>query len=95
MRKNQSISTKGLQTFLKKHNAVSNQTKRFLATAVFLTNGGAKVMTTRDITNALKDIGLPKLTNASQALKNNADKGYATKNGRQFTITKSGVALFA
>lgn len=77
-----------LGTFLK--GVGSSQTKRFLATAVWLAGRGNKKPTTRDISKALSDNHQPKLTNPSQSLNDNVKQGYCEKDGRNFYVTPEG-----
>lgn len=87
----QPISTT-LAGYLKEKSATTNQSKKFLATAVYLHKSGKNRLSTSDITNALKDARQAKLTNASQCLNSQVTKGFAEKDGSQFYVTPEGEA---
>lgn len=80
-----------LGAFLKIMKVGSNQVRRFLATAIWLSGRGNKTLTTRDITNALSENHQSKLTNPSNCLNQNVTKGYCEKQGRQFFVTSDGL----
>jgi hypothetical protein len=84
------ISTKPLATFLKEKGATSNQVKKFLATAVWLESKGNSRMATGDVVKALAGANQSKLSNASQCLVGNTQKGYCEKEGGQFFVTSAG-----
>lgn len=79
-----------LAAFLKSKAVGRNQIKRFLATAIWLSGKGNKMLSTSDVTNALKNNQQPKLINPSDALNKNASKGLCEKSGRQFFVTPEG-----
>jgi hypothetical protein len=80
-----------LASFLNSKQATANQTRKFLATALFLQNGGAAHLTTNLITKALVDKRQGKLTNASQCLSDNIAQGFCEKSGkREFYVTDDG-----
>jgi hypothetical protein len=79
-----------LGTFLKDKNIGGNQVNRFLATAIWLYARGNKMLTTRDVTKALRDNQQPRLTNSSDCLNKNVSKGFCEKQGNQFFITPKG-----
>jgi hypothetical protein len=81
-----------LATFLKSKGVGTNQIKRFLATAIWLSGKGSKMLSTGDVTKALRDNLQPKLTNPSDALNKNISKGFCEKAGRQFFVTPDGFA---
>ena len=81
-----------LATFLKSKRVGTNQIKRFLATAIWLSGKGNQNLSTGDVTKALRDNHQPRLTNPSDALNKNIGKGFCEKVGRQFFVTPSGFA---
>lgn len=84
---------KNLAIFLKDKSATTNQTKKFLATAVFLQLGGKSRLTTSDITTALKNSNQSKIGNASDMLQKNVGKGFCEKDGsKDFFVTSEGFA---
>lgn len=79
--------------FLKEKVATTNQVRKFLATAAFLQLNGKNRLNTGDITKALKDATQNKLSNASECLSNNIQKGYCEKDGSNgFFVTSHGFA---
>jgi hypothetical protein len=78
-----------LAQFVSAHGKGS-QTRKFLATAVWLDPGGDKRLTTRDVSDALKNARQGKLTNAAQNLNDNVKQGFCEKDGKQFYVTDSG-----
>lgn len=86
------VRVKGtLASFLTAKNAKSNKTRKFLATALWLQDAqGKNRLTTRDVTKALSDNSQGTVGNASQCLNQNANQGFATKEGRQFYIPEEG-----
>lgn len=78
-----------LADFLSTHGKKS-QTRKFLATAVWLDPDGSKRLTTREVTDALKNARQGKLTNAAQALNDNVAQGFCEKDGGQFYVTDKG-----
>ena len=83
-------TTETLSAYLKSANATTNQVKKFLATACWLTGKGTKRLATGDITKALSENRQGKLTNAAACLNNNVTKGFCQKEGRQFYVTPEG-----
>ena len=81
-----------LATFLKNKNVGGNQVVRFLATAIWLTKRGSIMLTTAEITRALRENHQPKITNPSDTLNKNVGKGYCEKQGNQFFVTPDGLA---
>lgn len=79
-----------LSGFLRSHNATSNQVRKFLATAVWLTLDGKKRLTTGDVTKALSINYQGKLSNASDCLNRNVKAGRCEKEGNQFYVTEDG-----
>jgi hypothetical protein len=70
---------------------VSNQVRKFLATAVFLArNNNLSKLSTPMISKTLKSYGIEKLQNASDCLNKNEKKGYCIKEGKEFIITENG-----
>ena len=87
-----SIGKKSLATFLSEKNAKTNQNRKFLATAVFLHEKGAKRIKTGDVAKALKDSNQQRLGNPSDTLKQNVGKGFCEKDGTDFFVTDEGYA---
>ena len=79
-----------LSGFLRSHNATSNQVRKFLATAVWLTLDGKKRLSTGDVTKALSANHQGKLRNASDCLNRNVKQGRCEKEGKQFYVTEDG-----
>ena len=90
IRTDQAIAGKPLATFLKEKNASTNQTRKFLATAIWLEAKGKQKMTTGDITKALKESNQSRLGNPSDCLNKNTSKGYCEKDGNQFYVIEEG-----
>lgn len=86
------ITTKTLATFLKEKNATTNQTKKFLATALWLEAKGKNRLSTSVVTKALRDNNQSKLGNPSDALNKNVSKGFCEKDGKDFYVTEEGKA---
>ena len=83
-------STKlSLPNFLKTKNAKS-QVERFLATAEWITLRGTKMLTTKDVTSALKDSHQSRLGNPADCLNQNVKKGHCEKDGKSFFVTPDG-----
>jgi hypothetical protein len=82
--------TETLSAFLKSSGATTNQVKRFLATACWLTSRGTDILATGDIIKALSDNRQSKLTNAAECLNKNVTKGFCEKKGKQFYVTEAG-----
>jgi len=86
------IAQSTLVSFLQKTKAGTNQTKKFLASAVWIMAKQSKVaFTTKDVTQALTDAQQQKLGNASQCLANAVKAGYVEKGtGGTFYVTPEG-----
>lgn len=76
-----------LAAFLGTNNRKKSQTRKFLATAVWL---GKERLSTRDVSDALSQNKQGKLTNAAQCLNDNVGQGYCEKDGGQFYVTEEG-----
>lgn len=85
-----SIAQQPLATFLRAKNATTNQVKKFLATAIWLESKGKNRLNTNDITQALKDSNQARLSNASDSLNKNINKGFCDKDGKEFFVTAEG-----
>jgi hypothetical protein len=85
-----SIASKPLGTFLKEKKVGDNQTKKFLATAVWLESRGQSRLKTGDVTKALSDNNQSKLGNPSQCLADNVKQGYCERDKKQFYVTPQG-----
>ena len=83
-------TTGGLAKFLGQKKVGKNQTKRFLATAEWLTQRGTTRPSTGDVTKAINDAHQPKMSNPSQCLINNVKSAYCEKDGKQFYVTPEG-----
>lgn len=80
-----------LASFLKTANASESQTRKFLATALWLHDVEQRNrVTTNDVTGALSKHKQGKLTNASNCLAENAKRGYCVREGKQFYVTNEG-----
>lgn len=80
-----------LAAFLKAKNANDSQTRKFLATAVWLHDAEHKDrVRTKDITEALSIHKQGSLTNASSCLAENAKRGHCVREGRLFYVTDEG-----
>lgn len=86
------VAQQPLATFLKAKDAATNQTKKFLATSIWLESKGKSRMTTADITKALKDSNQTKIGNPADCLNKNISKGFCEKDGNQFFVTVEGKA---
>ena len=77
--------------YLTDKKVISNQVRKFLATAIFLArNNNVTKLSTPMISRALKSYGIEKLQNASDCLNKNEKKGYCIKEGKEFIITENG-----
>lgn len=77
--------------FITAKKATTNQVRKFLACAVFLTNTNAiSRLTTSMVSKALKSNGIEKLQNASDCLNKNEKKGYCIKEGKEFVVAENG-----
>jgi len=83
-----------LAEFLSAHGKGS-QPRKFLATAVWLDPDENKRLTTRDVSDALKNARQSKLTNPAQSLNDNVRQGFCEKDGKQFYVTDKGRAEVA
>lgn len=86
------IAKMTLPSFLSDKTATKNQTKKFLATAIWLEAKGKSRMGTGDIARALKDANQNRLSNPSECLNQNIAKGYCEKDGKDFFVTSEGKA---
>lgn len=84
------IAQMPLPSLLREKGASTNQLNKFLATAVWLTAQGRTPLTTRDVTEALKESSQSRLGNASDCLNKNVAKGYCEKDGGKFFVTPEG-----
>jgi hypothetical protein len=83
-------NVESLASFLKKHDALKKQTRRFLATARWLFLRGNTTVVTRDVTKALDEHHQKKVTNAGQCLVNLCRSGFCERSGKGFYITPEG-----
>ncbi len=81
-----------LGTFLREKKVGDNQTKQFLATAVWLESKGQNRLKTGEVTKALSDNNQSKLGNPSQCLADNVKQGYCERDKKQFYVTPQGKA---
>lgn len=86
---NDAISSQTLPSFLRAKNARSGF-KKFLATSIWLHSKGKTRLSTTDVNKAIRDTNQSSLSNASNSLSNNVNKGYIEKDGRQFFVTDEG-----
>jgi len=84
------IANVPLGTFLRDKKVGDNQTKKFLATAVWLESKGQSRLKTGDVTKALSANNQSKLGNASQCLAVNVKQGYCERDKSQFYVTPQG-----
>lgn len=84
------IAQQTLAGFLKEKNATIKQTKKFLATAVWLEAKGKNRLITGDIIKALKDSNQTRLGNASRCLAENISAGFCERDGKEFFVTEGG-----
>jgi hypothetical protein len=84
--------TKSLATYLSEKQAQSNQTLRFLVTADWLRLRGVTPLTTKAVTEALRNNNQSRVGNAPDILNKNAAKGLVEKDGKTFFITAEGLA---
>lgn len=84
--------TKSLATYLSEKQAHSNQVLRFLVTADWLRLKGVTPLTTKAVTDALRNNNQSRLGNAPDVLNKNAAKGLVEKEGKTFFITSEGLA---
>ncbi len=84
------IGEKPLATFLKEKNAEKNQSRKFIATALWLESKGKNRLSTSDIANALKTSYQTKINNPSDCLNKHIKKGHCEKDGNLFFVTTEG-----
>jgi hypothetical protein len=82
---------KSLATYLSEKQAHSNQVLRFLVTADWLRLKGVTPLTTKAVTDALRNNNQSRLGNAPDVLNKNAAKGLVEKEGKTFFITSEGL----
>lgn len=84
-----------LAKFLSQNNATSNQVKKFLGAAVWLSvYKGKTSLVTGDVTTALKEAGQTRVGNASDCLAKSIKKGHAERDGSGFMVTVHGKEEF-
>jgi hypothetical protein len=88
------IAKMTLPSFLNEKGALKNQTKKFLATAVWLEAKGKTRIKTTDVGRALKDSNQSRLANPSDCLNKNVSKGFCEKDGSEFFVTDDGKKSF-
>jgi len=86
------IPQKTLPSFLSDKKAKSNQTIKFLATAIWLHTKGNKRLKTGDVASALSNANQTRLSNPSNCLASNIKKGFIEKEGSEFFVTDDGKA---
>jgi hypothetical protein len=79
-----------LAGFLKTKSATDNQTRKFLAAAIWLHDSGKSSLSTKEVTKALNDAKQSKLTNPAQCLNSNVSQGFCEKDGTGFYVTSEG-----
>jgi hypothetical protein len=79
-----------LASYLREKNAVSNQVKRFLATADWLRLRGSESLNTSMVSKALSDNHQSRLGNPAECLNKNVAKGCCEKTADGFFITQEG-----
>lgn len=79
-----------LSAYLKSSSVATNQVKKFLATACWLTEAGNKRPSTGDVAKALSGNQQGKLGNPTECLNQNVKKGLCVKEGKQFYVTEEG-----
>ena len=90
MQQDDSIAQQTLPAFLQEKEATKPQTKKILATAVWLAAKGRGQLTTTDVTRAVRDSQQSRLSNASDCLNKNVAKGFCEKAGKEFFVTQEG-----
>ena len=90
--KNPDVEGVPLASFLTSKNATTNQTKKFLATAVWLHGRGRNRLTTKDVVKALKDSNQTRIGNPADCLLKNIGKGFCEKDGSEFFVIGGGSA---
>jgi hypothetical protein len=82
-----------LAALLATTNSKTSQTRRFLATALWLQDGGKGRLSTGEVSKALSDSHQNRLTNPSQCLADNVKQGFCEKDGKkEFYVTDEGRA---
>jgi hypothetical protein len=82
-----------LAALLSTTNSKTNQTRRFLATALWLQDGGNEHLSTSEVSKALSESHQNRLTNSSQCLADNVKQGFCEKAGKkEFYVTDEGRA---
>lgn len=84
------IASKPLAIWLKEKGADTNQTLKFLATAIWVESKGQNRLQTKDVTSALSSANQKRLGNASESLSQNVKQGFCEKEGKQFYVTEEG-----
>jgi len=80
-----------LAALLATTNSKTNQTRRFLATALWLQDGGKGHLSTSAVSKALSESHQKRLTNPSQCLADNVKQGLCEKEGKkEFYVTDEG-----
>lgn len=80
-----------LASFLRDKAALTQQVRKFLATAVWLHDQNSKLrLSTKDVGNALSASNQRRLNNAADCLNQNVKKGYCEKDGKEFFVTDDG-----
>jgi hypothetical protein len=85
-------ATGTLASFLTDKGAKTNKTRKFLAAALWVQDGGKNRLTTRDVTKALSENNQGSVGNAGQCLISNCQQGFCQKDGKQFYVTEEGRA---
>jgi len=88
--KNDDICSQTLVAFLKSKDALSNNNKKFLATAIWLESKGNSRIKTSEVSAVLKDAKQTKLGNPAECLNQNVSKGFCQKDGQSFFVTEDG-----
>lgn len=84
-------ATGTLASFLSSKKGTASQVRKFLATSLWLQDGGNEHLTTNSVTKALDDNKQGKLANASACLADNVKRGFCEKRGkREFYVTDDG-----
>jgi len=81
-----------LAAFLAAKGAKTNQTRKFLATAIWLHDTGGKTrLATSDVSGALNEHNQGRLGNPADCLAKNVSKGHCVKDGKkQFYVSDEG-----
>jgi hypothetical protein len=83
-----------LAQFLKK-NSATKPFDIFLATAIWLTRKGQDRLTSKNVSDALRDAKQKKLSNPAAFLKQNTKKGRCEMDGKQFFVTEKALAKYS